>query len=384
MPINRVPEAEASEISSEQQRLDAVHRYDILGTPPDGAFDHLTALASQVLHVPVAIISIVDHDRIWFKSHHGIDVEEIDRDLGLCASCIMQEGPWIVNDARADPRALSNPLVAGEFGAQFYLGIPLRTRDGFNLGTLCVLDYKPRETSEQDVLLLTRFAAVVMDELELRLSARQALSEYQQELLRREQREDHIRMLLRELAHRSKNLLAVVLAIAKQTAPPSPLIDDYVLRLAGRVQGLALTHDLIADEDWRGVTLDDLTARHLAPFVPEQPVRIQCCGPPLLVSPVAAQNIGLALHELATNAVKHGSLSGPRGSIHLTWNNNPPRLHINWSERDGPPVTPPIQSGFGHAVLSRLAPEALDGEAVLAFDAEGFSWKLEIPATYVL
>jgi two-component sensor histidine kinase len=103
-----------------------------------------------------------------------------------------------------------------------------------------------------------------------------------------------------------------------------------------------------------------------------------------LVSPVAAQNIGLALHELATNAVKHGSLSGPRGSIHLTWNNNPPRLHINWSERDGPPVTPPIQSGFGHAVLSRLAPEALDGEAVLAFDAEGFSWKLEIPATYVL
>ena len=233
MPINRVPEAEASEISSEQQRLDAVRRYDIVGTPPDGTFDHLTALASQVLHVPVAIISIVDHDRIWFKSRHGIDVEEIDRDLGLCASCIMQEGPWIVNDARADPRALSNPLVAGEFGAQFYLGIPLRTRDGFNLGTLCVLDYKPRETSEQDVLLLTRFAAVVMDELELRLSARQALSEYQQELLRRERREDHIRMLLRELAHRSKNLLAVVLAIAKQTAPPSPIIDDYLLRLTG-------------------------------------------------------------------------------------------------------------------------------------------------------
>ena len=143
---NRVPRtAHSTEDSAvpEAQRLEAVRRYDILDTPPDGAFDRVTAIASQVLRVPISIISIVDHDRIWFKSHHGVDVEQLDRDPGLCASCILQDGPWIVNDAKSDPRALANPLVAGEFGLQFYFGIPLRTRDGFNLGTLCVLDFAP-------------------------------------------------------------------------------------------------------------------------------------------------------------------------------------------------------------------------------------------------
>jgi two-component sensor histidine kinase len=220
--------------------------------------------------------------------------------------------------------------------------------------------------------------------LELRLSARQALSEHQQELLRRERREDHIRVLLRELTHRSKNLLAVVLAIAQQTAPPRKIIHDYVMRLTARVQGLAFTHDLIADEDWRGVTLDDLAARQLEPFVAEQPNRVQCEGPTFLLTPVAAQNIGLALHELASNAAKYGSLAGPLGSIHLSWRRGPSRLHITWSERDGPVAKTPGRRGFGHAVLSHIVPEALDGKAVLAFGKEGFSWTLDIPASCAL
>ena len=107
--------------ATEKHRLGAVRRYDILDTPPDGAFDRVTAIAAHVLKVPIAIISIVDHDRIWFKSHHGLDVEQIDRDPGLCASCILQHEPWIVNDAKIDPRALTNPLVTGEFGTPVLL-----------------------------------------------------------------------------------------------------------------------------------------------------------------------------------------------------------------------------------------------------------------------
>jgi GAF domain-containing protein len=103
-----------------------------------------------------------------------------------------------VNDARTDLRALANPLVAGDFGAQFYLGIPLRTRSGFNLGTLCVLDFAPRQVTETEVANLILLAAVVMDQLELRLVARDARSQYHQELARRELREDHVRALLRE------------------------------------------------------------------------------------------------------------------------------------------------------------------------------------------
>ena len=99
---------------SENDRLKAVRRYDILDTPPDGTFDRITALAARLVKVPIAIVSIVDHDRIWFKSRHGLELEQVNRDLGLCASCILQEGPWLVSDARRDVRALANPMVAKE------------------------------------------------------------------------------------------------------------------------------------------------------------------------------------------------------------------------------------------------------------------------------
>ena len=156
----------------EAQRMEAVRRYEILNTPPDGAYDRITALASRLLAAPIAIVSVVDHDRIWFKSHHGLDIEQIDREPGLCASAILQHGPWVINNAPADPRAFANPLVASDFGLKFYAGVPLRTRDGFNLGTLCVLDFKARDFSDEDTQTLEDLAALVMDDLELRLESR--------------------------------------------------------------------------------------------------------------------------------------------------------------------------------------------------------------------
>jgi GAF domain-containing protein len=157
----------------EQGRLAAVMRYGVLDSPPDGAFDRITRLASLVLEMPIAIVSIVDHDRIWFKSAQGLDgVEQIDRDPGLCASAILGDETWIVEDAKVDPRALANPLVAGEFGLRFYAGSPLRTHDGYNLGTLCVIDKEPRELTEEQIRVLDDLAALVVDELELRLGAR--------------------------------------------------------------------------------------------------------------------------------------------------------------------------------------------------------------------
>ncbi|MEA3075555.1 MAG: phosphoserine phosphatase RsbU/P [Actinomycetota bacterium] len=157
---------------NEPERLAAVRRYDVLDTPPDGAFERITALASRLLDVPIAIVSIVDRDRIWFKSHHGLDVEQIDREPGLCASAILHDGPWLVADAASDPRTLANPLVAGDFGLRFYAGVPLTTHDGFNLGTLCVIDHEPRAITDDEVATLSDLATLVMDELELRLSAR--------------------------------------------------------------------------------------------------------------------------------------------------------------------------------------------------------------------
>ncbi|MCC3268239.1 protein kinase [Arthrobacter gengyunqii] len=162
--------------ADEAERIAAVRRYNLLDTPPDGAFDRITALAARLFSVPVAIVSVVDTDRIWFKSHHGTDVEQIGRDPGLCASAILQDEAWVVPDARVDPRTLTNPLVAGEFGLQFYAGVPLHTRDGYNLGTLCVLDREPREFTRDEVRTLEDLAAIIMNDLEMRLENQRTLA----------------------------------------------------------------------------------------------------------------------------------------------------------------------------------------------------------------
>lgn len=157
----------------EEERIAAVHRYEILDTPRDGAFERITRIASIVLDVPISIITIVDHDRIWFKSAHGLEgVDEIDRVPGLCASAILSDELYLVTDAKVDPRTLANPLVAGDFGLRFYAAAPLRTSDGYNLGTMCVIDRDPRHLPDEHARVLEDLAALVVDELELRLAAR--------------------------------------------------------------------------------------------------------------------------------------------------------------------------------------------------------------------
>jgi two-component sensor histidine kinase len=367
---------------TERERLAAVRRYDVLDTPPDGAFDRITAIAARLLKTPIGIISIVDHDRIWFKSRWGIDLQQVDRDLGLCASCILQEHAWVVGNAKTDVRALANPLVAGEAGIQFYLGIPLRTHDGFNLGTLCVLDIVPRTATGEDVANLTDLAAVVMDELELRLSARRALADFHNELVRHELREDHIKGLLRELAHRSKNLLAVVLATTRHTVPENAQAKAFADSLAGRIQGLSRTHDLIAESDWRGADLEELASRQVG-----DRSRVGVAGPKVAVTPAAAQHIGMALHELCSNATRYGALSSARGSVSFAWRFEEHTvqkwLRMHWHEQGGPPVVLPSHKGFGHLVLERLAPEGLAGEATLSFDREGVIWSCTTPSTRI-
>ncbi|GAA6623148.1 response regulator [Scytonema sp. NUACC26] len=156
----------------ESDRLKVLQRYEILDTPPDGAFDRITSIAARLLKVPIAIVSLVDSDRIWFKSHYGLDVEQIERSPGLCASAILSNDVYSIVDASKDVRSLANPLVAGEMGLRFYAAAPLTTYDGYNLGTLCVIDKQPRSISKDEKSILSDLAAVVIDEIEMRLAAR--------------------------------------------------------------------------------------------------------------------------------------------------------------------------------------------------------------------
>jgi len=155
---------------SEAERLNALHRYQILDTPPEPAFDRIAEMAATLFQVPMAVVSLVDKDRVWFKSHLGIDAEHCARDAGLCASAILSPGVYYLRDAAHDERAIGHPLVPA-LGLRFYAAAPLRTHDGLNLGTVCVLDQKPRELALHEAEMLTMLAALAMNQLELRLYA---------------------------------------------------------------------------------------------------------------------------------------------------------------------------------------------------------------------
>lgn len=172
---NSSDELDAPLPPDEEQRLAALRRYDILDSPPEGAFDGIAKLAAQFFNVPVGTITFVDEKRIWFKARHGLDVTEVPRTLGFCAAVILSSDPWVVCDALIDPRTLNNSLVRGSLGVRFYLGAPLTTHDGYRLGTLNVLDMFPREVTGEEIATLQKLAALVVDELELRLSVTQTV-----------------------------------------------------------------------------------------------------------------------------------------------------------------------------------------------------------------
>lgn len=153
---------------NEAQRLAALERYKILDTPEDRAFDRITNLAAKFFDTPIALVSLVDRDRQWFKSHHGLEARETPREFAFCAHAILSEDVLVVNDAASDSRFSGNPLVTGKPDIRFYAGAPLRTADGHNLGSLCVIDREPRDFPEGDIEILRDMAQLVIDELELR------------------------------------------------------------------------------------------------------------------------------------------------------------------------------------------------------------------------
>ena len=159
----------------EPGRLAAVRRYEILDTPPDGAFDRVCAIAARVFEVPFSTVSVVDEDRIWFKARHGIEAPEIPREPGLCASAILQDGPYVIPDTRQFAHVAGNALVRGALGIRCYAGAPITTPDGWRLGTVNVLDVEPRSFTDAQADTLLDLAAIVADQLEVRLEAIRAI-----------------------------------------------------------------------------------------------------------------------------------------------------------------------------------------------------------------
>lgn len=154
--------------SNEAERLKALHAYKILDTKPEQAFDDLALIASQICGTPIALISMVDEDRQWFKSHVGLDVQETNRSISFCSHAIKQEGIFTIPDTLDDERFRDNPVVTGDPHIRFYAGAPLLTGEGHALGTLCVVDYVPRKLSEEQNRALAALERQVVAQLELR------------------------------------------------------------------------------------------------------------------------------------------------------------------------------------------------------------------------
>ena len=158
---------------NETQRLKVLWQYDVLDTVPEEVFDDLTDLAAHICEAPVALISLVDEHRQWFKSRVGISARETSRDISFCAHAILQSGLFIVSDATKDPRFRDNPMVTGQQKVRFYAGVPLKTPDGYALGTLCVLDKKARQLRPEQKRALMVLARHVETQLELRRHAKE-------------------------------------------------------------------------------------------------------------------------------------------------------------------------------------------------------------------
>jgi PAS domain S-box-containing protein len=198
------------------------------------------------------------------------------------------------------------------------------------------------------------------------------------DITERKQREEQINLLLREVNHRSKNMLALVMAVARQTLASDS--GDFVSRFSDRIQALAASQDILVKNDWQGADVRELITSQIAHFADLVDQRIVLDGPELRLLPAAAQSIGMALHELATNAGKYGALSTDAGRVEVSWSvkdGDKPRFVMSWRETRGPVVEPPGRRGFGSTVVETMVRLGLNGTVDLTFAVSGVTWRLD-------
>lgn len=206
----------------------------------------------------------------------------------------------------------------------------------------------------------------------------------------RKQTEYHMRVLLLELAHRSKNLLAVIQGIANRTGQTSSTIDEFNQRFSGRLMSLSRAHDILTDENWRGAAMGELIRTQVLLFSGKAAERVHYRGDQVSLRPAAAQHVALALYELTANALKFGALSNESGRVDISWSlvarprEANPRFQILWTEAGGPRVSPPNARHFGRVLLEEVVPMSVQGKAKLEFTPEGIRYRLSMPQSELI
>lgn len=475
----------------------------MLDSPPDPDFDHLTAMAALVMKTPVALVTLLEIDRQWFKSRHGVDFTETPTEISFCAHTIAADGDIMeILDPTTDRRFADNPLVTGEQSVRYYAGAPIML-GGEKIGTLCVLDravHAPLDPSQAEqlkalaALASSLFAlkenerkgsiakaqlvfaekrhALALDAAHIaswvwdirsetvecdallpilfnlphatRLDARdfyaavdrrdiakfeaglQAVltdsDEYSSEyrvkgveptrwlasrgkvlerdaegrallvfgvnfdITERRTAEERQRLLLLEINHRVKNTLATVQALATQTVRHSSEPRAFLDAFNGRLHSLGLAHGLLSDHEWQGIRLMELVRQQIKPFDDPDAPRVRTNGLDVYLTPDQALALGLILHELASNALKYGSLSVASGLVELSWQieqaateEGARRLSMQWLEMGGPEVKPPDQQGFGSILIKRSLDKVLSSTVLHEFLRDGVRAQISLP-----
>jgi len=363
----------------ESDRLAALRSYRVLDTPPEPQFDDLVQVAARVCETPIAIVNLIEDRRQWFKAEIGLGVREMPLDVSICSTGILQPGLLVVPDLTKDPRFNCNPLVTGEPRLRFYAGALLESPNGLPLGTLCVLDYVPRDLSDDQAFVLQTLAHQVMSELELR----RAIAERDVALAASREAEQRQALLVRELHHRIRNSLAMVQSLLGATARTTGSVAEFYRSFSARSGSLAKTQTLLTEDYWQTAPLRELVLKELRPFAGETQPRYTLNGPEVDLSADLAVPVGMALHELTINAAKYGALSVPGGVVEVTWGlrtvDGVRKVHLEWQERGGPPSRVPEREGFGSTLLRRVLPMQTKADVVVEFNNDGLRCRIEAP-----
>jgi two-component sensor histidine kinase len=476
----------------ERWRLDTLREYRILDTEPEAAFDRVTKLVADLFDVPIALVSLVDDCRQWFKSSHGLDVSETPRDISFCQFVIAEEQAMVVTDVLGDARFRDNPLVTGDPFIRFYAGVPLRAYNDAILGTLCIIDRKERVGLDiREMERLEDFAAIIMAEAELRRAAaerddarrmleraldfsgiatwqydprtdrlstqgagaelwgsgfektlatgngffdlvhaddRAALRTILEEAVKngtpymaeyrilnpergvrwnaargdwdvrsddamltgvsiditeQKSRQENANLLMRELHHRMRNLFATVSAIISLTRHSARDVDDYVERISSRLDALNRAQNVLLSANFMTGSMHALMREVEAAFP-----RVRWSGPDLLLPENALVAMALFFNELATNAAKHGALTGANGRVEVSWTQEAEgegdrMFRLTWTESGGGrEVTPPERTSFGTLLMERSVKNNLGGTIERRWEPDGLIVEIALPARW--
>ena len=362
---------------NDPRRLDALRRSGLLDDGDEAAFDRAVRLASRMLGTRVSLLSLVDEDRQVFKAQTGMcepwaSAGGTPLSHSFCQHVVTGQAPLVIADARSHPLTQDNAAIE-DLGVVSYLGVPVRAPDGEVLGAFCVIGDEPREWTADELAVLSDLGEAIVAQIGLRA----ALAE--SDGLRREAESALVErsVLVEEMAHRTRNLFAIVPALVTLSAETASSPKALAATVRERLAALAKSHELTLDpvSPSRGLPLGDLAHNVMKPYGASA---IGIDGPALHVTSRTGNALGLILHELATNAAKYGALSASAGTVAISWKDSGENLRLDWVERGGPACREPEVTGFGTRLIETLAGRG--GSTVLRdWPPEGLTVRLTFP-----